>query len=84
MGNLLQIKEKIRAYIVRSSYAEDGKIEIDTLIFEQGIMDSMGFMSILGFIEEKFSITPSGDELIAENFESINAISNFVQKKLQA
>ena len=43
----------------------------------------MGFISIIGFIEEKFSIAPKDNELIEANFESINAISNFVFQKLQ-
>jgi len=84
MESLLQIQEKIREFIVKASYAEDGKIDNDTLIFEQGVMDSMGFMSIIGFIEEEFSVTPSGGELTEENFESIDAISNFVERKLQS
>ena len=83
MDNLLQVQEKIRKFVVEESYAEDGKINNDTLIFEQGIMDSMGFISIIGFIEEFFSISPTDSELIEANFESINAISNFVFRKLQ-
>jgi acyl carrier protein len=47
-------------------------------------MDSMGFISIIGFIEDNFSITPNENELIEANFESINAISDFVFRKLQS
>ena len=83
MENLMVIQEKIRQFIVDASYAEDGKFDNDALIFEQGIMDSMGFMSIIEFIEDEFSVSPSNNELTEENFESINAISNFVQRKLQ-
>ena len=84
MENLIQIEEKVKEYIVETSYAENDQINNNTLIFTEGIMDSMGFISIIGFIEEKCSITINENELIEANFESINAISNFVFRKLQS
>jgi acyl carrier protein len=42
----------------------------------------MGFISIIGFIEDNFSITTADNELLEANFESINAIANFVSMKL--
>ncbi|MDP3914543.1 MAG: acyl carrier protein [Bacteroidota bacterium] len=82
MEDLLQIQEKVRQFIVKTSYAEDEQINNDTLIFEQGIMDSMGFMSLITFIEESYSIQANDDELLEANFESIDAIAGFVKKKL--
>lgn len=84
MENSLQIQEKIKHFIVEASYIDDKEINNDTLIFEQGIMDSMGFMSIISFLDESFSIQPNGDELLEINFESINAITDFTMKKLNS
>jgi acyl carrier protein len=52
------------------------------LLIENGIIDSMGIMLLLGFLEEKFSITIDGDELIPENFSTITTISSLVGKKV--
>ncbi len=84
MKDLYQIKKEVKKFVLETSYVPVDQVYDETLIFEQGIMDSMGFMSIIAFIEENFSVTPSNEELIEENFESINAISNFVERKLQA
>lgn len=84
MKDLYQIKETVKKFVLDTSYVPSDQVYDETLIFEQGIMDSMGFISIIGFIEDNFSITPSTEELIEENFESINAISNFIHRKLQA
>lgn len=84
MKDLSQIKETIKDFILETSYVSNDEINDETPIFEQGIMDSMGFISIIGFIEEKFSLTPTDDELVEENFESIKAISNFVFRKLHS
>lgn len=83
MVDILQISDKIRQFILTTSYAPADQVKDDTLIFEQGIMDSMGFISIFSFIEETFSVTPLDSELVEANFESINAISSFVKRKIQ-
>lgn len=84
MKDITQIKEVIKEFILETSYVPSEQVTDETPIFEQGIMDSMGFISIIGFIEENFSVTPSDDEFIEANFESINAISNYVLRKLQS
>jgi acyl carrier protein len=83
MQDINQIKEKVKEFIIKTSYVPADQIQNDTMIFAQGIMDSMGFISIIGFIEESFSVSASDDDLIESNFESIDAISNFISRKLQ-
>jgi len=82
MEKMQQIQERIRQFILNTSYVSNDQVNNDTPIFQQGIMDSMGFISIINFIEENFSITASSDDLLEANFESINAIANFVSRKL--
>jgi len=76
-------KEKIRNYIVQSSHAEAEKIKDESLIFKEGFFDSMGFIMLITFLEEEFGIKTVDSDLIEENFESINAISEFIQRKSQ-
>ena len=82
MKDLIEIKGEISQYIIRSSYLENEQVKNDTLIFEQGILDSMGFISLISFLEEIFSVKVNDDELLESNFESINAISDLVARKL--
>jgi len=84
MDDILQIQEKVKQFILRTSYISEDQINNDSLIFAQGIMDSMGFISIIDFIEEDFTITAADDELLESNFESINAIAHFVARKIKA
>lgn len=83
MENIQEIQEKIKQFILKTSYVSADQVNNDTLIFAQGIMDSMGFISIIGFVEENFSITTADNELLEANFESINAIADFVFRKQQ-
>jgi acyl carrier protein len=43
----------------------------------------MGFMDLIVFLEQEFDIRTGDADLLEENFESINAISDFVVRKLE-
>jgi acyl carrier protein len=83
MNDLNLIKSKIREYIVETSYVSPDKIKDDSKLFGEGIFDSMGFILLINFIEEAFLIKTNDAELLEDNFESINAISQFVVNKVK-
>ena len=76
-------KSIITDYVKKSTYKESHLVQEDTLLFREGFFDSMGFVLLVDFIEVNFNITTSDEDLIEENFESINAIADFVSKKLK-
>ena len=76
------IKDKIRQYIIETTYVSPDQVKDESLIFVEGIFDSMGFVLLINFIEETFSIKAKDSELLEDNFESINAMANFVANKL--
>jgi acyl carrier protein len=83
MENDSIIKEKVKNYVLQAVYADKEKIKDVTLIFKEGYFDSMGFMVLISFLEEEFGIKTNDTDLLEENFESINAISEFVSRKKQ-
>jgi len=82
MENLINIKDKIRYFILKSSYLSEDKVNNETMIFFQGILDSMGFITLINFLEESFLLKANDDDLVETNFESVNAIADFVVRKL--
>lgn len=82
MENLIEVKDKIRQFIVETTFAPSDQVKDETLIFIDGIFDSMGFISLINFIEETFAIKAQDSELLEDNFESINAIARFLDSKL--
>jgi len=75
------VKEKIKEYIQQATFVEKDKIKDDSLIFKEGYFDSMGFVVLITFLEENFGIKTVDADLVEENFESINAIADFVIRK---
>lgn len=80
-NNILKTKEKIKFYILQETFAEGEKIKNDSLIFKEGYFDSMGFVRLVSFLETEFRLKINDDDLMEENFESINAIAEFVKNK---
>jgi acyl carrier protein len=81
MNDLERLKNEVRQFILNTSYVSEDILEYDTLIFTQGIMDSMGFMSLVTYLDEHFKVKVNDSELIESNFESIDAISDYVMRK---
>lgn len=77
----IRIKEKIKAYILQETFAEAEKIHDDSLVFKEGYFDSMGFVRLVSFLEKEFGCKINDADLVEENFESINAITDFVVRK---
>jgi acyl carrier protein len=74
--------ELIRQYVKDNTFKESELIMDDTMIFQEGFFDSMGFIMLIDYLEEHCKIRTDDNDLIEENFESINAINEFVIRKL--
>jgi len=78
-------KSKIREFIEENFlFGSDEAVEDDTSLLEQGLVDSTSILEIVGFIEEQWSVSVADEELIPENFDSIAALSTFLDGKLVA
>ena len=82
METIETIKDKVRQYVIETTYASPGQVKDDSLIFSEGIFDSMGFVLLINFIEETFNFKAKDSELLEDNFESINAMARFVESKI--
>jgi acyl carrier protein len=75
------IQQELFRYVKENTFKDTSGLSAETLLFVEGIFDSMGFVLLIDFLEEKFNVEAADDELVEENFESINAITNFVLGK---
>jgi acyl carrier protein len=79
----MQLKSEIRQFIVDNFlYGQDDDTLGDEVSFlGKGIIDSTGILELVSFIEEKYSISIDDEELIPDNFDSLNKLSTFISKK---
>jgi len=81
MNDLFQIKKKLSDYIKENSFVNNKQLDENTLIFKEGIFDSMGFVLLIDFLQENFNVSTDDEDMVEENFESINAITHYIRKK---
>lgn len=72
---------QLREFISEITFKEMDEITEDTLLFDEGIFDSLGFLSLISFISEKFGIEVDNDELNEENFATIRSVVSFISHK---
>ncbi|MBF0473962.1 MAG: hypothetical protein HQK91_03045 [Nitrospirae bacterium] len=60
------------------------KINSDTSIVESGILDSASILELINMLEDKFDFYFDEQELILENFETVNKIEGIIIKKISS
>jgi len=76
------IEQRIRTFLQdKFPLARKSGIERDTALLETGILDSLGILDVVSFVEFEFSLTVTDEELVPENFHNLGALSAFVRKK---
>ncbi len=76
-----EIKKELFDYVKENTFKETDSLQSETMIFVEGILDSMGFALLLDYLETKFEIVADDSDLVEENFESIDALAEFITKK---
>lgn len=75
------MKQKIINMIKK--FNTDGIFEENSDLFAKGIIDSFAVVTLVSEIEEKFNIELEAEDIIPENFQTINAIMVLVEKNLR-
>lgn len=77
------LNESIRNFILEKfPLARKRGVRFDDNLLESGIVDSLGILDLVSFLEQRLGITLSDEELIPDNFQTIDRLSAFVQSKL--
>ena len=76
-----ELKNELFTYVKENTFKETDSLQSDTMLFVEGLLDSMGFALLLDFLETKFQIAAEDSDLVEENFESIDAIADFITRK---
>jgi acyl carrier protein len=79
------IRSKVREFIASEiMYEEDASTLTEDTPLIGGIMDSLGLMQLVNFIEEEFGVTIEDLEVTADNFQTIGDIDRLVTSKAKA
>lgn len=82
--SLQRISSSVRRFILDNfMYGYDeGQLSDDTSFIKIGVLDSTGIMEMIELVERNYNIRVKDSEILPENFDSIDRISNYIYGKL--
>lgn len=80
-----EVQERLRAFVVAEFLRDDGRTTVDLLddLLGSGILDSMGVMETVAFVEAELGVTVDDEDIDPENFRTLHAITELVLSKRQ-
>ena len=83
MSKKEEIVSVLRNFILENYLFSDDQSELnnDDSFLESKIMDSMGVLELVSFLEEQFEVTTEDQEMIPGNLDSIDKLVAFVERK---
>jgi acyl carrier protein len=76
------VTETVREFILGNfPTARKRALENNDPLLENGILDSLGVLDVVSFLESEFGIVADDEELVPENFRTIENIAEYVQRK---
>ena len=80
----MNVHRAIRDFIQNELQRPLDDVTDDDSLLEAGVLDSVAVLQVVTFVEQRFGIAVSEDEMMPDNFESISAIAAFVQRRQSA
>jgi len=79
------IETEIRTFLSENfPLSASGTLDREQSLVESGVIDSLGVLELVEFVEEKYDFRIPEEELLPENLDSIGNISRFIENKLRA
>ena len=79
----MSIEDKIRDFIVKNLYfVEDQSLGDDVSFLSEGVIDSVGAMELVAYVEAEFGIKVEMSEVVVKNFDSVRQLADFIRRKL--
>ena len=72
---------KLQVISILSEIRPEYDFSQDLNFIEEGMLDSLDIVTLVNGLDEKFSISIDGDDIIPENFSSLELIVNLLKKK---
>jgi acyl carrier protein len=77
-----EIQREVRAFLLEHSAAPNpGELGNQDSLLEMGILDSLAMLDLIAHLEGRYGVTVGEDEMTPENFDSIDAIVDFLGHK---
>jgi acyl carrier protein len=78
------VRDNLLAFINEYFVKETGiELKDDSSLLDEGLIDSTGVLELVAYLENSFEIKVEDEEIVPDNFDSLNKLVNFVRRKLE-
>jgi acyl carrier protein len=79
----MTIETEIKNFIAQNLLFSDNEYNYpeEVSFLEEGIVDSIGVLELVTFVEEQFSITVDDMEVTPDNFDSVTKLASYIRRK---
>jgi acyl carrier protein len=79
-----EIERDVRAFISENFILDGEDLEGDASLSGEGVLDSMGVLELIMFVEERFGYKVPDEDTLPENFDSIDRIVRYLDQRVTA
>ena len=81
----MKVKEDLLTYVLSKSDLEnENEIPLDKSLLTEGVLDSLGILELVEYIEEHWSIKIEDEDFTEETLGSISKMENYITTKLDS
>jgi methoxymalonate biosynthesis acyl carrier protein len=77
-----EIRQKTKAFM--AVHCKNYELKDDDDIFSLGFVNSLFAMQLVMFVEKEFRLKVHDDDLLIDNFRTVNSVLELVQRKISA
>ena len=78
-------KDQIRQWVLETAERKGiSGVTDDESLTANGVIDSLAIFRLVSFLEDSFAVKIADEEIVNDNFKSVNDIDRFVENKLTA
>jgi acyl carrier protein len=80
----MEIEAQVRKYVAQNLLFSDNGFEYDDddSFLQEGIVDSVGVLELVLFVEETFDVNVDDQEITPDNFDSVNKLARYIRSKV--
>jgi acyl carrier protein len=78
----MALEEEIRLFIAENFIVSESLLSNEDSLTQTGIIDSLGVLELVAFLEKRFSVHVTEAETLPENLDSVNNIVRYIEGKL--
>jgi acyl carrier protein len=81
MDMMAETKKIIFEFLEENYLVDFSEVKTNTNLFKEGYIDSFGYVELIQFLENQFSLEIPNEALVSGEFTSLDKIVTFIEKK---